>query len=81
MTLACHHAPIQSMETVAPSEFRCVRCGVTIGPARCQRCNGRGRLFFHDRWSEECLACDGAGGVWSELKTIVPTPANREAAP
>jgi len=74
MTLACHHAP---KETATSCQPRCVHCGVMIGPARCQRCNGRGRLFFADRWSEECLACDGAGGVWRELRTFVPTSGNR----
>ena len=74
MKLACHHAP---RETGTAFQPRCRRCDVTIGQARCDRCNGRGRLFFADRWSEECIACDGVGGVWREIKTFVPTPGNR----
>ncbi len=78
MTLACHHVP---METGTACQPRCRRCDVMIGQSRCYACNGMGRLFPVGGWPETCLICDGRGYNWVEVRTFVPTPANREAAP
>jgi hypothetical protein len=76
MTLACHHAP---KEWPRPRQPTCRHCGVMIGPACCDACNGFGRLSGIE---EKCPKCCGWRIVWRELKTILPTPANRgEAAP
>ena len=73
MTLACHHVP---RETATAFQPRCVHCGVMIGQARCYACLGYGcwSLSGHPM---DCPACDGRGFRWVELRTFVPTPANR----
>jgi DnaJ-class molecular chaperone len=71
MTPACHHAP---RETGTACQPRCVHCGVMIGQARCETCNGAGRLSGIE---EKCPTCSGWRAVWREVTTFVPTPGNR----
>ena len=78
MTLACHHAPRMTGSAERP---KCTNCNAVLGRARCEACNGRGRLFLVGHRPQMCLVCEGRGYNWVELRTFVVTSPNREGQP